>query len=463
MKILVILPTTLFETKFYPDVDKIIIWEHPYYFTKYKFNKKKLILHRASMKSYEVMVKKYFKSVDYIDFNQNPNLTTNTDNTKTDNTKTKITVVYFDPIDDLSDFQLGKKSNDLLNEAQILESPGFLLSKSDLESYYSSRKKNTRIIFNRFYKWGKKTTNIIPEIKSQDKHNRKKMPDDIKIKSFSIKCNKFVVEASKYVMRHFKDNYGSVDDFNYPIDHSSAVKLLKHFVKNLFKHFGDYQDFIDTKTKHRHLLFHTGLSSSINIGLITISEIISVLEKEYNGRSSIGLNDYEGLIRQYFWREYQRYCYIYRDSWISNDFFGNKKPLTVHWYNGTTGCKPVDDAIIDGFSTGYLHHIRRLMVMANYMNLFGINPYSAKQWFIEFAIDSYEWVMYQNVLDMGFFISGGKTMRKPYLTSSNYILKTSNYSRDDWCDIWDGLYRKFLQKHKKKLYKFRYHFPTLKY
>ena len=32
---------------------------------------------------------------------------------------------------------------------------------------------------------------------------------------------------------------------------------------------------------------------------------------------------------------------------------------------------------------------------------------------MEFSCDSYEWVMYQNVLDMVFFVTGGKTMRKP--------------------------------------------------
>ena len=48
-----VLPNQLFDIKYIPeDVTTIYIWEHPSFFTKYNFNKKKLVLHRASMKSY---------------------------------------------------------------------------------------------------------------------------------------------------------------------------------------------------------------------------------------------------------------------------------------------------------------------------------------------------------------------------------------------------------------------------
>jgi deoxyribodipyrimidine photolyase-related protein len=81
---------------------------------------------------------------------------------------------------------------------------------------------------------------------------------------------------------------------------------------------------------------------------------------------------------------------------------------------------------------------------------------------MEFAIDSYEWVMYQNVYEMVFFVTGGQTMTRPYISSSNYILKMSNYNKSDtWTTKWDQLYHHFLIKHRVKLYKFRYYFPSL--
>ena len=56
---LVILPHQLFDPKYFPkDVKEVILYEHPQYFKKYNFNKKKLILHRASMKEYYDLLKK---------------------------------------------------------------------------------------------------------------------------------------------------------------------------------------------------------------------------------------------------------------------------------------------------------------------------------------------------------------------------------------------------------------------
>ena len=123
--------------------------------------------------------------------------------------------------------------------------------------------------------------------------------------------------------------------------------------------------------------------------------------------------------------------------------------------------KPVDDCIQKGFKTAYLHHIERLMVVGNFMNLYGLHPMEGLKWFMEFSIDSYEWVMYQNVLDMVFFVSGGATMRKPYASSSNYILKMSDYKPGEWSEKWNEYYQKFMKKNKEKLWKYRYHFPAL--
>ena len=125
------------------------------------------------------------------------------------------------------------------------------------------------------------------------------------------------------------------------------------------------------------------------------------------------------------------------------------------------GILPVDNCIINGFNTGYLHHIERLMIIGNFMNLSGIHPNEGFKWFMEFACDSFLWVMHQNVYDMVFFVTGGKTMRRPYISSSNYILKMSDYKKDNWCNEWNELYKIFIKKNKKKLFKFRYYFKVI--
>ncbi|NBU63709.1 MAG: hypothetical protein EBS29_04290 [Chloroflexia bacterium] len=68
---------------------------------------------------------------------------------------------------------------------------------------------------------------------------------------------------------------------------------------------------------------------------------------------------------------------------------------------------------------------------------------------MEFYIDAYDWVMVPNVYGMSQFADGGLITTKPYISASNYILKMSDYSKNDpWCEIWDGLFWRFLHKNR---------------
>jgi deoxyribodipyrimidine photolyase-related protein len=42
---------------------------------------------------------------------------------------------------------------------------------------------------------------------------------------------------------------------------------------------------------------------------------------------------------------------------------------------------------------------------------------------------------------------GGIFATKPYLCGSNYILKMGDHKRGPWCEIWDGLYWRFIDRH----------------
>jgi len=426
-----ILPHQLFDKSHLCKDYKYFLYEHPQYFKKYKFNKKKLILHRASMKYYYDYLKKNDFDVKYIDY---------------DEKFSEKEYGLFDPVDKL----------DLKGEYEILDTPNFLLTQELIEKY---REKTDKYLFTNFYMWSKKELDLYPTLKSKDKMNRQQYKDNVKIPKLpnNNADQKYIKSAITWVNKHFPKNYGNTDNFIYPVTHSTAKKWLRDFIKKRFKNFGPYQDFVK---KDEAFMFHSILSSSINIGLINPSDIIDEIKKV---KSKIPINSFEGYLRQLFWREYQRYTYIYED--FNGNYFGNRKKLTKAWYTGKLGVPPIDDLIVSGFDTAYMHHIGRLMYVGNYMNLSGIHPREGFKWFMEFSIDSYEWVMHQNVLDMVFFVTGGKTMRKPYATSSNYILKMSSYKNTEdkeWIEKWDDLYNRFLKRNKKKLWKFRYHFPTLK-
>lgn len=430
MNTLVLLPNQIYDKKYFPKVNKIIFYEHPFYFTRMNFNKKKLILHRASMKKYCDKI-----NGSYIEFDKDLTIDKNT--------------IVFDPVDKDVYEEFKNKG------ATILENPNFLLTLKDYQEY---RSKTDKFTFSPFYFFCKKINNIIPNVKSKDQFNREVIVNNIDIPELPSKINKqekeYIQEAIEYIEKHFKNNYGNTDNFNYPISHKTALKWLKSFVKDRFENFGKYQDFID---KNNLFLFHSLLSSSINIGLLQPIEIIDYIRPF---EKKININSFEGYIRQLYWREYQRYCYIYCD--FNKNYFGLNKKLGNEWYTGNTGTPIVDDLIKCGFDTGYIHHIGRLMVIGNFMVLNEIDPQEGYKWFMEFSIDSYEWVMKQNVLDMVFCVTGGETMRKPYISSSNYVLKMSNYDKGKWASKWDKLYYDFQKNHKDELWKFRYHFPYLR-
>jgi deoxyribodipyrimidine photolyase-related protein len=406
-----ILPTQLYDIKLLkklrPKITRILLWEHPQYFTKYNYNIKKLILHRAAMRSYLKELKRAKFAVDYCPYDEDP--------------KGLADYRTWDPVDNIK----------LPGRPKIIESPNFLLSKNDYTEFYSRVKK--RMVFNNFYIWGKNKLKLFPELRSLDKQNRSSFTGRPPKLSRAPRKTAEIKEAEAYIMARFKKNIGRPDGFNYPTTRTAALKSLRKFIKTKFNKFGPYQDFVN---KTNPIMYHSVLSSSLNIGLLCPSDIIKAISKV---RRKIAANSFEGFVRQLFWREYQRLCYIHVD--FKKYTHKNKGLLNSAWYTGTLGVEPIDDLIKSGIEIGYIHHIGRLMFVGNYMNLSGISPTEAFKWFMEFAIDSYEWVMYQNVYDMVFYSTKGHTTTRPYLCSSKYALRMSNYKKGEWCEKWDALYR----------------------
>jgi deoxyribodipyrimidine photolyase-related protein len=88
------------------------------------------------------------------------------------------------------------------------------------------------------------------------------------------------------------------------------------------------------------------------------------------------------------------------------------------------------------------------MVLGNFMLLCEFDPDEVYRWFMELFIDAYDWVMVPNVYGMSQFADGGLMATKPYISSSNYLMKMSDYKKGDWQLIWDGLFWRFMDKHR---------------
>jgi (6-4)DNA photolyase len=136
-----------------------------------------------------------------------------------------------------------------------------------------------------------------------------------------------------------------------------------------------------------------------------------------------------------------------------SNFWSCSRPMPASFYLASTTIEPVDRSIKRLMDTAYLNHIERLMILGNFMLLCEVAPSEVYRWFREMFIDAYDWVMVPNVYGMSQYADGGMITTKPYLSSSSYILRMSNYKKGDWCRIWDSLYWRFLYKHRERLSK----------
>jgi deoxyribodipyrimidine photolyase-related protein len=259
--------------------------------------------------------------------------------------------------------------------------------------------------------------------------------------------NKYYEEAIKYCENKFKNYYKHYDSSNIyyiPITHDDSKAHLKTFIKEKLNYFGQYQDYVD---KDEREMFHSFISPMLNNGLLTPQFVMDSVLKSYHKDN---LYSIEGFIRQLNWREYSRYLYRFNKD-MKKNYFNNTNKLNNEWYNGTLNILPIDTLIKKAFLTGYLHHIERLMFMCNFMNLCQINPDDVYYWFMAFSLDSYDWVMINNVYSMGLYADGGTSTTKPYISSNNYITKMSNFKKGEWSLTWYVLYYYFIYKNYRKL------------
>ena len=416
-----------------------------------KHHKLKLYLYLTSMREYKDELEKASIKVNYFKLDERKK--------NEDYSSFLIKFLKKEKISSINIFEIEDKPFEAsltrsLNDSKILknihDSPMFLLSKNEFKSL---AKVNKTYRMASFYKEMRKKYNILidengkpfGEKWSLDDENRKKIPLGTEIPELpSFKLSKHHSEIVELIEKNFNSHPGSIQNIWFPVKRKDAIKQLNQFLKQRFSNFGIYED---AMVEGQNFLFHSCLSVNMNIGLLTPKEVVKKALK-YGEKESVPLNSLEGFIRQIIgWREFIRGIYIEEGNFQkTQNYWNHKNKLSSSWYEGTTGLDPLDDAIKTTLNDGYIHHIPRLMVISNIMNLSGVNPKEIYKWFMEMYIDSSEWVMVPNVFGMATYADGGLLSTKPYTCGSNYILKMSNYERGNWCDTVDGLYWRFTEK-----------------
>jgi deoxyribodipyrimidine photolyase-related protein len=453
MKLFIILGNQLFNPQYLSKYkDFMFFMAEDYGLCTYeRHHKLKILLFLSSMRSFRDELKSKKFNIIYHDVEKNFNLSYEKKLEKIIKEK-KIKEVNFFEIEDK--FFEKKILNTLKKNAckiNQIKSPMFLTNRDEFKSYLS---KNKRPFMANFYKIVRSKLDILmnqdgtPKGKkwSFDEDNRKKLPKEINIPTIlKIKETKETVKLKKFIDTTFANHPGKTENFWFPTTRQDTQKWLNQFLKERLKLFGDYEDSVTEKS---NIVFHSALSPLINIGLITPEEIIEKLKKF---ESKIPINSYEGYLRQIIgWREFMRGIYQNFDERLeTTNFFNHNRRMKNNWYKGNTGLPPLDHAITNALDYGWSHHIERLMILANVMNLCEINPKQVYKWFMEMFVDSSDWVMAPNVYGMGLFSDGGIFATKPYICGSSYFLKMMHFKKGPWCDVMDGLYWRFIDKNKK--------------
>lgn len=308
----------------------------------------------------------------------------------------------------------------------------FFCSIEEFSSWSSGRKS---LVMETFYRNMRKHHDIIMQGKepvgghwNYDKKNRgsfgKKGPGLLpELPDF--KQDEITKQVLVDVEKFFPDNPGELSSFNWPVKREQSLVLLNHFIEQCLVAFGQYQD---AMWENESLLYHSALSASLNLKMISPREVIDRVLQAYQ-QSQIPLSSVEGFIRQILgWREYIRGVYwTHMPDYLELNYLKADQQLPDFYWTAETEMRCLQQVIGQTLQTGYAHHIQRLMVTGLFALLLGVRPRLVHEWYLSVYVDAVEWVELPNTLGMSQFADGGILGSKPYVASGRYIQRMSNY------------------------------------
>lgn len=293
-----------------------------------------------------------------------------------------------------------------------------------------------------------------------DAENRKKLPAG----TAAPRRTRFPPgETTRAVMAlvesRFPDHFGDLGTFDWPVTHDEADAALSHFLADILPSFGDWQD---AMARGEAFLWHSLVSTSLNLGLLDPLDVCRRAEAEYR-KGRVPLNAVEGFIRQILgWREFVRGVYWLKvPEYRKRNALDADRSLPWFYWSGETDMACVADVVSQTRRHAYAHHIQRLMVTGNLAMLLGVHPDEVDDWYMVVFADAYEWVEMPNTRGMATYADGGTVGSKPYAASGAYIDRMSDYCAGCVYDVkaksgegacpFNRLYWGFLERNRKVL------------
>ena len=350
----------------------------------------------------------------------------------------------------------------------VYDTEHFFSTREELGNFFEGKK---IFLMESFYLAMRKKHNVLMDGDkpktgqwNYDGDNRKKLPKDHK-PTTPLVFNNDITEIFDQIQKANVKTIGSIDakHFVWPINRTQSLALLDFFVAECLPLFGSYQD---AMTPNEWSLYHSRISFSMNVKMISPKEVIDRAVQEWeNRKDEIEYNQLEGFVRQIIgWREYMRGIYwLKMPEFATLNFFNHTEKLPDWFWTGKTKMNCLKDAITQSLEYAYAHHIQRLMITGNFALLAGVHPDEVDAWYLGIYIDAIEWVEITNTRGMSQFADGGIVGTKPYVSSASYIDKMSHYCSSCYYDKkkktgdkacpFNSLYWNFYDKHEDKLAK----------
>lgn len=415
--------------------------------TRTRHHKQKIALFLAAMRAFRARLVGQGRSVDYLPLNRNGRPYSESLASAAKAAGAEVIYAY-EPADQFIEEDLRQAAQSAGAVLRTHPNPSFLTSKEDWSRFRTGRK---RLVMGDFYKQQRLRLGLLMDGASPvggkwsfDEENRRPIPRGQAAPAWPIlQMSPEAESAIGDVERWFPDNPGTTEWFSWPVSHDQARDELNDFISQRLSGFGKYED---AMTEPGERLWHSGLSPALNMGLLLPMDCCLAAEAAWKeGRAP--LNSVEGFVRQIIgWREFVRQVDREYPRPLPNAL-GHSRRLGPQWQKGTTGLAPLDDVIKAVNRRGWCHHIERLMVAGSAMLMCEVDPANAYRWFMEMFVDSADWVMAPNVIGMSQFADGGLMATKPYVSGSSYLLRMGQWQKGPWCDVWDGLFWRFISRH----------------
>lgn len=318
-------------------------------------------------------------------------------------------------------------------ELRVEEDPHFLSSVDEFNEWASGRKQLT---MEYFYRTMRRRYDVLVDRDGEpeggqwnlDKQNRQTFKSPPSAPSpASFDPDEITKQVMDDVREALPDLPGELDSFAWPVTREQAARAMGSFLQHRLADFGTYQD---AMWGGERSLFHSFLSTSLNLKLLRPMEVIEGAVRAYEqGRAP--LNSVEGFVRQVLgWREFIRGVYFHEGpGYEGRNGLGHTGTLPEFYWTGETDMACMADALGGVVQHSYGHHIERLMVYGNFALIAGIDPGAVHEWYLGMFADGIDWVTAPNTIGMALHADGGVVGTKPYAASGKYIKRMSNHCK----------------------------------